>query len=89
MAPALKTEVVDRVWITDSCIICNACEGVVPEVFNCDGDQAHIRAGARSDGLTDMNPEHAPLTVAAREFSAEIIEAAAGCPVEAIAVTLA
>lgn len=89
MAPSLKTAVVDRVWITDSCIICNACEGVVPEVFNCDSDQAHIRAEARSDHLTDMNPEHAPLTIAAREFSEAIIEAAAGCPVEAIALTMA
>jgi ferredoxin len=89
MAPILKTAVVDRVWITDSCIICNACESTAPEVFNCDGDQAHIRADARSDGLTDMNPDHAPLTAAARELSEAIIEAAAGCPVEAIALKMA
>jgi ferredoxin len=77
---------VRSVWILDHCIVCMACETTAPEVFTCDGPIAHIRGGARTDGVTDANPGQVPLTAAAQAWSEEIREAAAGCPVEAIKV---
>ncbi len=82
----VQSATVARVWTTDACICCSACESALPEIFNCDEGQSRIRAEVRADGITDMNPTHVPLTSAAKAWSEEIIEAAAGCPTEAILV---
>jgi ferredoxin len=33
---------VARVWIEGECTICNACEGVLPEVFHVTDETCHI-----------------------------------------------
>ncbi|MDD0852710.1 ferredoxin [Halobacteriovorax sp. GB3] len=43
---------VSKVWIEDGCIVCNACEGIFPEVFEVTDDTCLIRDGAPlDDGL--------------------------------------
>lgn len=43
---------VSKVWIEPGCIVCNACEGIFPEVFEVTSDSCLIRPGAPlDDGL--------------------------------------
>lgn len=43
---------VSKVWIEPGCIVCNACEGIFPEVFEVTDSTCLIRAGAPlNDGL--------------------------------------
>lgn len=43
---------VTKVWIEPGCIVCNACEGIYPEVFEVTEDSCLIRPGAPlTDGL--------------------------------------
>ncbi len=77
---------VKSVWITDSCIICSVCQSIAPKVFNCDDEYAHILKSVRQDNLTDMNPNHSPLIEVAQQYSDDIVDAAEGCPVEAIII---
>ena len=43
---------VSKVWIEPGCIVCNACEGIFPEVFEVTDDTCLIRPGAPlDDGL--------------------------------------
>ncbi len=43
---------VSKVWIEPGCIVCNACEGIFPEVFEVTSDTCLIRPGAPlNDGL--------------------------------------
>ena len=77
-------DILRSVWIDETCIICNCCETVAPAVFAVDGAFAVIIGDARVDGITSMNAEQVPLSSAVAEHHDAIIEAAAGCPVEAI-----
>ncbi len=51
-APAQENFTVAKVWIEDGCIVCNACEGIYPEVFEVTDTTCLIRPGAPlDDGL--------------------------------------
>lgn len=83
-------DTVARVWIDETCIYCDACAGMVPEVFALAGDRAQILAEVRVDGLTSPNDrERSPLNAVGLEYQQEIREAAAGCPVDAIRIAAA
>jgi ferredoxin len=44
--------IVSKVWIEPGCIVCNACEGIFPEVFEVTDTTCLIRPGAPlDDGL--------------------------------------
>ena len=40
---------VSKVWIEPGCIVCDACEGIYPEVFEVTDDTCIIRPGAPLD----------------------------------------
>ncbi len=40
---------VTKVWIEEGCIVCNACEAIIPEVFEVTADSCIIRPGAPLD----------------------------------------
>lgn len=67
---ATHKEVV-KVWIAPGCIVCDACEGECPEVFDVQEETCVIRPAAKDEGFTK------PLTPT-------IISAAEGCPVSVI-----
>ncbi|OIQ16530.1 MAG: hypothetical protein BM556_14670 [Bacteriovorax sp. MedPE-SWde] len=49
---AVENFSVAKVWIEDGCIVCNACEGIFPEVFDVTEDNCVIRPDAPLiDGL--------------------------------------
>lgn len=51
-AAAVENFAVAKVWIEDGCIVCNACEGIFPEVFDVTDDNCVIRPDAPlNDGL--------------------------------------
>jgi ferredoxin len=51
-APVEANYAVSKVWIDPGCIVCNACEGIYPEVFEVTDDSCLIRPGAPLfDGL--------------------------------------
>lgn len=51
-AAAQENFAVSKVWIEDGCIVCNACEGIFPEVFEVTDTTCLIRSGAPlDDGL--------------------------------------
>ena len=81
---------ITHVWIDDGCISCQACVGTAPAVFSIPGDSAVVLAEVRVDGRTSRNDvEHSPLNAIGLELSADIEEAAAGCPIDIIHVTRA
>ena len=81
-------ETLRSVWIDESCIFCDCCEGAAPQVFHVDGGPAVVRGGVRVDGITSMNEERSPLNGIGIAHHEAIIEAAAGCPVEAIRLVM-
>lgn len=51
-APAVENFTVAKVWIEPGCIVCDACEGIFPEVFEVTDTTCLIRPGAPlNDGL--------------------------------------
>jgi ferredoxin len=48
-APAADNFAVAKVWIEPGCIVCDACEGIFPEVFEVTDSTCLIRAGAPLD----------------------------------------
>ena len=48
-AAAATNFAVSKVWIEDGCIVCNACEGVIPEVFKVEDSGAIVLGGAPLD----------------------------------------
>lgn len=51
-AQAVQNFAVSKVWIEPGCIVCNACEGIYPEVFEVTDTTCLIRPGAPlDDGL--------------------------------------
>ena len=75
-----------KVWIDEGCIVCNACEAECADVFHVTDDTCVINAAVRMDGLTSENrDEKAPLKEdLGRSLEAQIVAAAAGCPVNVI-----
>jgi len=67
---ATHKEVV-KVWIAPGCIVCDACEGETPDVFDVQEESCVIRPAAKEANFLK------PLTPS-------IISAAEGCPVEVI-----
>ena len=61
--------IVEKVWVTPGCIVCDLCEDVCPEVFRVTQTDVFIT----SDGYS--HPEL---------YSKGIIESAIGCPVDVI-----
>ena len=76
---------VAKVWIEEDCITCDACQDILPEVFEVTDDTSQIKAEVREDGSFDRNTG---LSAIKEEFRAEyselIEEAADACPVEII-----
>ncbi len=78
------------VWIDVNCIGCNACANDLPTVFAQPEGRAEILASVRVDGCTsDNEAEKSELNGQGQLLREEILEAAAGCPVDAIKVALA
>ena len=76
---------VAKVWIEEDCITCDACEDILPEVFEVTDDTSIIKAEVREDGSTDRNTGFSAIKTEFRsEFSELIEEAADACPVEII-----
>lgn len=51
-APAVENFSIAKVWIEPGCIVCDACEGIFPEVFEVTDSTCLIRPGAPlNDGL--------------------------------------
>ncbi|MFG1498590.1 ferredoxin [Halobacteriovorax sp. XZX-3] len=48
-APAQENFAVSKVWIEEGCIVCNACEGIYPEVFEVTDTNCVIRPDAPLD----------------------------------------
>ncbi len=48
-APAVENYAVTKVWIEPGCIVCDACEGIYPEVFEVTDSTCLIRSGAPLD----------------------------------------
>ena len=82
--------VVAKVWIEEDCITCDACQDILPEVFEVSDDTSKILAAVRTDGAFDRNTGKAPL---AGDFGTQygelILEASEACPVEIIKFELA
>ena len=82
--------VVAKVWIEEDCITCDACQDILPEVFEVSDDTSKILAAVRTDGAFDRNTGKAPL---AGDFGTQygelILEASDACPVEIIKYELA
>jgi ferredoxin len=76
---------VSHVWVEAGCICCQACVTTLPEVFCFPDDRAEIRGEVRCDGRTSPNEdERSVLNAAGFALAKDIVEAAAGCPVEVI-----
>lgn len=76
---------IQRVWIEDGCICCQACVISAPEVFCIPEHRAAIRGAVRSDGITSPNDDECCTLNAAGLAEAEAIaEAVAGCPIDII-----
>ena len=56
---------ISKVWIEPGCIVCDACEGIYPEVFEVTADTCIIRAGAPLDNglLVQEAAEACPVEV--------------------------
>ena len=46
---------VAKVWIEEDCITCDACQDILPEVFEVTDDTSYIKADVREDGSFDRN----------------------------------
>ena len=76
---------VAKVWIEEDCITCDACQDILPEVFEVTDDTSHIKADVREDGGFDRNTGLSAIKAEFRaEYSELIEEAADACPVEII-----
>ena len=76
---------VAKVWIEEDCITCDACQDILPEVFEVTDDTSFIKAEVREDGSFDRNTGFSAIKNEFRsEFSELIEEAADACPVEII-----
>ena len=76
---------VAKVWIEEDCITCDACQDILPEVFEVTDDTSFIKAEVREDGSFDRNTGFSSIKTEFRsEFSELIEEAADACPVEII-----
>ncbi|MCH1527499.1 MAG: flavodoxin domain-containing protein [Candidatus Poseidoniaceae archaeon] len=76
---------VAKVWIEEDCITCDACEDILPEVFEVSDDTSKIKAEVREDGAFDRNIGFSSIKSEFRiEYSELIEEAADACPVEII-----
>ncbi len=76
---------VAKVWIEEDCITCDACEDILPEVFEVTDDTSQIKSGVREDGAFDRNIGFSAIKPEFRnEYSELIEEAADACPVEII-----
>ena len=76
---------VAKVWIEEDCITCDACQDILPEVFEVTDDTSFIKAEVREDGSFDRNIGFSAIKTEFRsEFSELIEEAADACPVEII-----
>jgi NADH-quinone oxidoreductase subunit C len=75
-----------KVWIDEGCIVCNACEAECADVFHVTDETCVINGGVREDGQTTENRnEKAGLKVEVRRgLEAQIVAAAANCPVNVI-----
>ncbi len=75
------------VWIEVHCIGCQACANGYPAIFSQPAGRAEILGCVRVDGRTsDNEAEQAELNEQGQLRAQEILEAAAGCPVEAVRV---
>ena len=76
---------VAKVWIEEDCITCDACEDILPEVFEVTDDTSQIKPEVREDGSFDRNIGFSSIKAEFRiEYSELIEEAADACPVEII-----
>jgi ferredoxin len=76
---------INKVWIAEGCIVCNACEAECPDVFHVTDTTCFIRAEARQDSTDSENSaEMSELTDEAKALEDSIIAAAVACPVEVI-----
>lgn len=74
-----------KVWIEEDCITCDACQDILPEVFEVTDDTSQIKADVREDGSFDRNTGLSAIKNEFRsEYSELIEEAADACPVEII-----
>jgi ferredoxin len=77
--------VINKVWIAEGCIVCNACEAECSDVFHVTDTTCFIKGEARLDGTDSENSvEMSDLTDDAKALEDSIIAAAAACPVEVI-----
>lgn len=60
---------VTKVWITDGCIVCDACEDTAPDVFHVTEDNSIVKPESRDRWA---------------ELSLNVVDAAVGCPVNVI-----
>jgi ferredoxin len=76
---------IKAVWIEVGCTCCQACVHSLPSVFRCPDSEAEILGAVRVDGTTCSNNEaRSDLNDLGHLLTEEIIEAAAGCPVDVI-----
>lgn len=76
---------VAKVWIEEDCITCDACQDILPEVFEVTDETSYIKADVREDGSFDRNTGFSSIKNEFRsEYSELIEEAADACPVEII-----
>lgn len=76
---------INKVWIAEGCIVCNACEAECSDVFHVTDTTCFIKGEARLDGTDSENSvEMSDLTDDAKALEDSIIAAAAACPVEVI-----
>ena len=55
---------VKKVWIEPGCIVCDACETIIPEAFDVQDATCVVRAGAPlTDGLRIQEGEACPVEV--------------------------
>jgi ferredoxin len=80
---------VKAVWI-DVCFIgCQSCANSQAEIFSQTEARAEILGVVRADGRTsDNDEEKSELNEHGQLLSEQILDAAAGCPVEAIRVSM-
>lgn len=64
-ATSVENFAVSKVWIEPGCIVCDACEGIYPEVFEVTADSCIIRPGAPLDNglLVEEAAEACPVEV--------------------------